>query len=202
MFHRPNEGSSISMFTPKRIHSVLITITLAAVTFMLGTKPAIADPIPIANVTAELTGIPIPIGVIGVSSTFKVSVAAANADPKCCLSDFTVQARSAILGIDIATIPGFWRSAPGWRLVSQDNVNGNAHFEALSFSTCIKPGAFLDGFGVAVVGLQPFNLVVTEISTTCVPEPTTMLLLSTGLAGVAINARKRFKTRKRAQGSQ
>jgi hypothetical protein len=35
-----------------------------------------------------------------------------------------------------------------------------------------------------------------------VPEPTTLLLLSTGLAGVAIKTRKRLKNRKRGQGSQ
>jgi len=163
---------------------------------MLDVKPAVADTIPLGNVTAELTGFPIPVGVIGVSSSFKVNVAAAGADPNCCLSDFTVQVRSAILGIDLATLPGFWRSAPGWRLTAENNIAGNAHFEAINFSTCIPPGAFLDGFAVAVAGLQPFNLVITEISTTCVPEPTTMLLLSTGLAGIAIKTRKRLKNRK------
>lgn len=35
-----------------------------------------------------------------------------------------------------------------------------------------------------------------------VPEPTTMLLLGTGLAGVAIQTRKRLKSRKRGQGRQ
>lgn len=35
-----------------------------------------------------------------------------------------------------------------------------------------------------------------------IPEPATMLLLSTGLAGVAIKTRKRLKRRKNGQGSQ
>ena len=35
-----------------------------------------------------------------------------------------------------------------------------------------------------------------------VPEPTTLLLLGSGLAGVAIKTRKRLKSRKRTQGSQ
>lgn len=40
------------------------------------------------------------------------------------------------------------------------------------------------------------------VPTTGVPEPTTMLLFSTGVAGVAIKTRKRLKNRERTQASQ
>ena len=50
--------------------------------------------------------------------------------------------------------------------------------------------------------LRGYEFTLRETPTTTTPEPATVLLLSTGLAGFAIKMRKRFKTRKRAQRSQ
>ena len=59
--------------------------------------------------------------------------------------------------------------------------------------------------GGQIVFLDPrvlgVNTSVGQGLTRAVPEPTTLLLLSTGLAGVAIKTRKRLKTWKRAQGN-
>ena len=50
------------------------------------------------------------------------------------------------------------------------------------------------------LGPPVFTIVSAEVTFTGVPEPTTVLLFGTGLAGVAIKARKRLRSRKNKQG--
>ena len=49
------------------------------------------------------------------------------------------------------------------------------------------------------LGPPAFTIVSAEVTFAAVPEPTTLLLLSTGVAGVAIKTRKRFRMRKSGQ---
>jgi hypothetical protein len=73
--------------------------------------------------------------------------------------------------------------------------NGVAPGTFTSFSVTIRVFDLLDG---AADGSARFTL--RQHAT--VPEPTTMFLLGTGLAGVVIKTRKRLKSRKSGQGSQ
>ena len=63
------------------------------------------------------------------------------------------------------------------------------------------PRVFYGPFGPSETNLQLTGQ-ATAPEPNCTPEPTTMLLLGTGLAGVAIKTRKRLKHRKSRQGSQ
>jgi hypothetical protein len=61
---------------------------------------------------------------------------------------------------------------------------------------------FTGSFTVMAVGGDITSYTLTLTGTHVIPEPATMLLLGTGLAGVAFKTRKRFKTLKKPQGSQ
>ena len=76
------------------------------------------------------------------------------------------------------------------------SLNGNAHVPFFGLSEDFSLLQASLALGVRV--LNPTFRVDCEP----VPEPTALLLLSTGLAGVAIKTRKRLKNRKSGEGSQ
>jgi hypothetical protein len=80
---------------------------------------------------------------------------------------------------------------PTGGIPGQQTTCGTGSFGLGLFDIGINPGETMEIAGfVGGAQQQP------------IPEPATVLLLGTGLAGVAIKTRKKFKTRKRGQGSQ
>jgi len=102
------------------------------------------------------------------------------------------ESANAVLNLIIATSPDNVVVNFSRQQLVPGGTDSEENFFGGSFSIFVPAGESRGvGAGLGVGG-----------SAQVVPEPTTMLLLGTGLAGVAIKTRKRLKTRKRAQGSQ
>ena len=101
------------------------------------------------------------------------------------------ESANAALALIIATSPDNVVVNFSRQQVVPGGTDSEENFFSGSFSIFVPAGESRGlGAGLGVGG-----------SAQVVPEPTTMLLLGTGLAGVAIKTRKRFKSPKRAQGS-
>lgn len=88
---------------------------------------------------------------------------------------------------DSFTEPGVSSGAIDWRggtVPDFRSVSFNFTLNVLDSSACIPVGSLQTG---------GYSFTLRQTPTTDTPEPTTTLLLGTGLAGVAIKTRKRFK---------
>lgn len=189
------------MLKIKPLFVSLGTPALIAACITFPTSRASAASIGLGSVSANVTGTSINVPFVSTNVNFKVNVS--NIPPLASnlrLTDFTAQVSDTILGLDRASIR--WGSAPGWQLVSSNNVAGNASFRALSSNSGIAPGSFLDGFLVVGLGvdlLADAKVNITKVSSTAVPEPLT--IFGSGLAlgfGVLMErqySRKRKKTK-------
>lgn len=160
--------------------------------------------IPLSAVNAEVTSAYPFVPAVSTSLNFKVNVSnIPPLDPNLRLTDFTAQLYytdiciSSLEYCDINRATLSWTSAPGWRVSSQDNVAGNAYFEALDATNGIKPGSFLDGFNTKGLGVDLMllgRIKITSVSTTSVPWETDALPVigSTVLFGLGVWTKRKL----------
>jgi len=145
----------------------------------------------IPNVTSRSVAVfPLP---VATDITFSVNVPAVDGlPPDIRLTDFTAQLFDNLTTLDRASFS--WSAAPGWIVSSQDNLAGNAYFQALSYNTGISPGGTLGGFQVSGVGIDlalTGNVRITDVSTS-VPEPLTIFGTATAALGYGALLKRKY----------